>query len=184
MPAGAVFLSYASEDAPAAGRIAAALRAAGAEIVGVALPASFEQGGRDVLPLCSVETALAHEATYPSRAAEYGPVLAGLIDMGHRLSGIELARLQERRAALTGELNNLLVSIDLLLVPVMGTAVWTIKGIEAAGRDPETLAAVRAVQAREGVPGNPLAQPGHRPCRRNSSCPGRSAASRDPIPRR
>jgi amidase len=87
---------------------AAALRAAGAEIIDVALPGGFEQGGRDVLSLCSVETALAHEATYPSRAAEYGPVLAGLIDMGRRLSGIELARLQSRRAALTGELNKLL----------------------------------------------------------------------------
>jgi amidase len=97
---------------------AAALRAAGAEIVDVAVPASFEQSGRDWLPLCSVETALAHEATYPSRAAEYGPVLTGVIDMGYRLSGIELARLQGRRAALTGELNKLLASIDLLLVPV------------------------------------------------------------------
>ena len=134
---------------------AAALRAAGAEIIDVALPASFEQGGRDVLPLCSVETALAHEATYPSRAAEYGPVLASLIDMGHRLSGIELARLQERRAALTGELNKLLVSIDLLLVPVMGTAVWTITDIEAAGRDPETLAA----RFRYTAPFNMCGQP-------------------------
>jgi len=41
-----------------------------------------------------------------------------VIDMGYRLSGIELARLQGRRAALTGELNKLLASIDLLLVPV------------------------------------------------------------------
>src|SRR5262245_55026790 len=134
---------------------AAALRAAGAEIVDVILPANFEQGGGDFLPLCSVETALAHETTYPSRAAEYGPGLAGLIDMGYRLSGIEVARLQGRRASLTGELNKLLASIDLLLVPVMSTAVWTIKSLEAARRDPETRAALFRYTAPFDMSGQP-----------------------------
>ena len=35
---------------------------------------------RDWMSLCGVEAAVAHEATYPSRAAEYGPVLAGLLE--------------------------------------------------------------------------------------------------------
>src|SRR5471030_649448 len=101
---------------------AKALRAAGAEIVDVPLPGDFNNGSRDWVALCAIETALAHEATYPSRAAEYGPVLAGLIEMGHRLSGLEIARLQVRRAALTGGLNKLLAGLDLLLMPV-GRAV-------------------------------------------------------------
>ena len=68
---------------------------------------------------------------------------------------------QGRRAALTGELNKLLASIDLLLVPVMGTAVWTIKDIEAAGRDPETLAARFRYTAPFNMSGQPtLTLPG------------------------
>ena len=38
-------------------------------------------------PFCAVETAVAHEATYPARAAEYGPALAGLIELGRGADG-------------------------------------------------------------------------------------------------
>ena len=107
------------------------LAKAGATILDVALPAGFDEAARDWVPLCAVECAIAHEATYPARAAEYGPVLAGLIDVGRRLSGLELAHLQVRRAAITGALNKLLASVDLLLMPVMPQAVWS---LEAPGR--------------------------------------------------
>jgi amidase len=138
-----------------------ALRAAGATIVDVALPADFEQGSRDWVALCAVETALAHEATYPSRAAEYGPVLAGLIEMGHRLSGLEIARLQTRRAALTGGLNTLLASVDLLLMPVMGRAVWSLDTLAAGGRDPDSVAARLRYTAPFDLSGHPtLTLPG------------------------
>ena len=60
---------------------------AGATILDVALPAGFDQAAVDWVPLCAVECAIAHEATYPARAGEYGSVLAGLIDVGRRLSG-------------------------------------------------------------------------------------------------
>src|SRR6185312_10962588 len=103
------------------------LAKAGAKIVDVALPAGFNEASGDWVPLCAVECAIAHEATYPSRAKEYGSVLAGLIDAGRRLSGTELAHLQVRRAAITGGLNKLLASIDLLLMPVMPQAVWSLQ---------------------------------------------------------
>jgi len=137
------------------------LKKAGATIVEVTLPEGFEQGSRDWTGLCAVETALAHEATYPSRAAEYGPVLAGLIEMGRKLSGVELARLEVRRAALTGGLNKLLASIDLLLMPVMGQAVWTIERLAATGRDPEQVAARLRYTAPFDMSGQPtLTLPG------------------------
>jgi amidase len=140
---------------------AQALRAAGAEIVDVTLPADFEQGSRDWVGLCAVETALAHEATYPSRAAEYGPVLAGLIEMGRRLSGLEVARLQARRAALTGGLNKVLASLDLLLMPVMGRAAWSLETLAAGGRDPEAVAARLRYNAPFDLAGQPtLTLPG------------------------
>jgi amidase len=138
-----------------------ALGKAGATIVDVALPAGFDDAARDWGPLCAVECAVAHEASYPSRAADYGPVLAGLIDAGRRLSGVELAHLQLRRAAITGALNKLLASIDLLLIPVMPQAVWSVQGLAAAGRDPDTVAARLRYTAPFDLSGHPtLTLPG------------------------
>ncbi len=134
---------------------------AGARIVDVALPANFEQASRDWIGLCSVETALAHEATYPSRASEYGPVLAGLIEIGRHMSATEYARLQLRRAAVTGELNSLLASVDLLLMPVMGTAAWSLDRLAATGRDPEAVASRLRYTAPFDLSGHPtLTLPG------------------------
>jgi amidase len=135
--------------------------AAGAATVEVRLPDSIEQGVLDWVPLCAVETALAHAATYPSRAAEYGPVLAALIDAGRGMTAVEYARMQARRSALSGELDRLLASIDLLLVPVMGVAAWTIAGLERAGRDPQTVAARLRYTAPFDLGGQPtLTLPG------------------------
>jgi amidase len=116
------------------------LRDAGALIVRVELPADLDQAGRDWVALCSVEAALAHEATYPDRAAEYGPVLADALELGRRTTGMELAEMQRRRARLTGELTALLASVDLLLLPVMGLAAPTIEDLRRAGRAPEAIA--------------------------------------------
>ncbi len=138
-----------------------ALKNAGAMIVDVTLPDGFDQGARDWVPLCGVEAAVAHEGTYPSRAAEYGPVLSGLLDLGRRLSAVELAKMQLRRAALTGELNRLLASVDLLLMPVMAKAVWSTEALQAAGRDPETVAARLRYTAPFDLSGHPtLTLPG------------------------
>jgi len=140
---------------------AAAFAKAGATILDVALPAGFDAAARDWLPLCAVECAVAHEKTYPSRAADYGPVLAGLIDVGRRLSGIELAHLQHRRAAITGALNKLLASVDLLLMPVMPQAVWSLQGLASAGRDPDTVASRLRFTAPFDMSGHPtLTLPG------------------------
>ncbi|MGE5151998.1 MAG: amidase, partial [Rhodospirillaceae bacterium] len=137
------------------------LAKAGAKILDVALPAGFNEAALDWVPLCAVECAIAHEATYPSRAAEYGPVLAGLIDAGRRLSGTELAHLQVRRAAIAGGLNKLLASVDLLLVPVMPQAVWSLQGLAAAGRDADTVAARLRFTAPFDMSGHPtLTLPG------------------------
>ncbi|WP_428667795.1 amidase [Reyranella sp.] len=134
---------------------------AGARIVDVVLPANFDQAAVDWVPLCAVECAVAHEMTYPARAGEYGSVLAGLIEMGRRLSGTEFARLQLRRAAITGALSRLLASVDLLLMPVMPRAVWSLEALAAAGRDPETVAMRLRYTAPFDMSGHPtLTLPG------------------------
>ena len=138
-----------------------AMAEAGAVMVDVTLPSSFDQASRDWVPLCAIEAAVAHEATYPSRASAYGPVLAGLLDTGLRLTAVELARMQLRRATLTGELNALMASIDVLLMPVMGKAVWTIEALASAGREPETVAARLRYTAPFDMSGHPtLTLPG------------------------
>ncbi|MBS0538946.1 MAG: amidase, partial [Proteobacteria bacterium] len=140
---------------------AAALRAAGAEILDVVLPPTFHDGSRDWVALCAVETAFAHEPTYPARAAEYGPVLAALIDMGRKLSAVDYARLQARRAVLTGALSTLLASVDLLLAPVMARAAWTLDHLASAGRDPESVAGRLRYTAPFDLSGHPtLTLPG------------------------
>jgi len=53
---------------------AATLKSAGAILVDVVLPA-FDEATLRWVPLCGLEAALAHEATFPSRRAEYGPDL-------------------------------------------------------------------------------------------------------------
>ncbi len=139
----------------------AALKGAGAEMVDVSLPANFEQGARDWLPLCAVECAIAHEATYPARAMEYGPVLAAAIESGRKLSAMELARLQLSRASLKGELDRLLAALDLLLMPVTARAAWTNEALAKAGRDPEMAAKRLRYTAPFDMSGHPtLTLPG------------------------
>lgn len=159
LPAGLADLDSDSERTLA--EAAATLRRSGAEIVKVALPPMFNQAGYDWIGLCGVETALAHQATYPSRASDYGPVLAGLIETGRGMTAVEYARLQTRRASLTGALNGLLATIDLLLMPVTGTAVWSLEHLAATGRDPDAVAARLRYTAPFDLSGHPtLTLPG------------------------
>lgn len=137
------------------------LKRAGATVVDVALPREFLEASSDWVALCGAETAVAHEATYPSRAAEYGPILADLIDQGRRLSAMELAKIQFRRATLTGAFNGLLASVDLLLLPAMGKSTWTIDELASAGRTPEIVAARLRYTAPCDMSGHPtLTLPG------------------------
>jgi amidase len=67
--------------------VTAALRTVrylGAEIREVKFP-DVGQIITDWFPLCSVQTAVAHEATYPARKSEYGPSLSSFIDLSSGL---------------------------------------------------------------------------------------------------
>ena len=77
------------------------------------------------------------------------------------MSAVDLARLQLRRAALTGALNTLMASVDILLMPVMGTAAWSLEAIQKAGRDPDSVAARLRYTAPFDLSGHPtLTLPG------------------------
>jgi amidase len=136
----------------------AALQRQGAELVDVTLP-DLDEAAMQWLVQCGVEAALAHEATFPSRRAEYGAEFAALLDLGRGLSGLELSRLQLTRARVTGELERLLASIDLLLLPAMGVAAPSLAAMKA--RTPQTIASRLRYTAPIDMSGHPtLTLPG------------------------
>ena len=105
----------------------------GWRVVEVQAP-DFMTVAADWSALCGVETALAHADTYPARKDEYGPVLAGLIEVGRTVDVLELERMQQRRRHFTGAMNRLMDDIDIFLLPSVGKASPTIaemNGLEA-----------------------------------------------------
>jgi amidase len=94
-----------------------AFRSLGAEIVDVRFP-DVTQAIADWVPNCAVQAAVAHEATYPARKAEYGPVLASVLEVGRALSGIDYQKVLLRRLDFRGRVTAALSGIDLLLTPV------------------------------------------------------------------
>ncbi|HCY62377.1 MAG TPA: Asp-tRNA(Asn)/Glu-tRNA(Gln) amidotransferase GatCAB subunit A [Oxalobacteraceae bacterium] len=86
---------------------------------------------------CGVQTAIAHEATYPSRAAEYGPALSRLIDGGRELGGMDYQRILLAAQRFTGEVDALLNQVDLVLAPVQPYAAPTYEQLADLALDPE-----------------------------------------------
>jgi amidase len=72
------------------------LASLGAKVAEVAMPRLTERMYKDWTKFCAVETAVAHERWYPARKAEYGPVLADLIEQGHSLGALDGFQLVSR----------------------------------------------------------------------------------------
>ncbi|NLD69633.1 MAG: amidase [Limnobacter sp.] len=90
----------------------------GAKLAEISMPSKTTAMYKDWAKFCAVETAVAHEQYYPARKAEYGPVLADLIELGRGLGPLELMHVFHDRLVFIGELRKLFKEIDLLLVPV------------------------------------------------------------------
>ncbi|WP_082711894.1 amidase [Burkholderia singularis] len=123
---------------------AAVLKALGAKLVDVTVP-----NPRAVVEAwatyCGVETALAHDANYPSRQAEYGPPvsgsLAGLIEHGLSARAADLMRAHHARLGFTGALAALFSDVDLLLIPTQPLADFTVAQEAQLFASPDALAA-------------------------------------------
>ena len=151
-------------DAPTKQALQEALRTlegAGASIREVAFPAQASQVTDDWTPLCAMETAVAHEATYPARREEYGPGLSALIELGRSLSAMDVQKMQLRRADFTGRVRHLFTSIDLLLVPAMSVAAPGFERMKTLGEDHDFLKGVLRYTCPFDLSGNPtLTLPG------------------------
>jgi amidase len=131
-----------------------ALRALGADIVDVRFP-DVKQAVADWVPNCAVEAAVAHEATYPARKDEYGPVLAAVIESGRALSALDYQRVLLRRIELRGRVASLFETIDLLLIPVHPFPPLTLAMIRTLGEQPDLIARLQEYTCPFNMTGHP-----------------------------
>ncbi len=130
------------------------VRGLGAEIREVSFP-DVTHMVEDWFPLCGVETAVAHEATYPSRKAEYGPALSGVIDLGRALSGVDYQKIILRRKDFSGRVAALFRTIDLLLIPAQGFASPTLAKMATLGEDAALMAFLLSFTCPFDMSGSP-----------------------------
>ena len=114
-----------------------------------------EQMVQDWFPLCGVEAAVAHDATYPARESEYGPGLKGLLDLGRAQSGLDYQRIVLRRLAFTGRVRALLDTVDLVIAPATAMASPTNATMATLGEDPELISGLLRYTSPFDMSGNP-----------------------------
>jgi amidase len=107
----------------------------------------------DWFGVCAVQAALAHEATFPARQSEYGPALSELLNLGHRLSGIELQRLLRRRDLFRGRVNAVFEQVDVIALPVMSVPVPTTDRMNCI--DDELIVAIHRFTCPFAMSGHP-----------------------------
>lgn len=107
----------------------------------------------DWFGVCAVETALAHEGTYPSREAEYGPALADLLKMGHSMTALQHQRLLQRRDAFSRALDAVFEQVDLIALPVLSFPAPTLERM--ARIDDELIAGLHRFTCPFNMSGHP-----------------------------
>jgi len=122
----------------------AVLARLGAVVRDVVFP-SPDEVARDAVLLCAIEAAVSHEATYPARAAEYGPIFAAFLDTGRNVDASTFAKIHKRRAEFSGRLETRFREIDVLIVPALNKAGVTLAELSQKVADPSQarLARVR-----------------------------------------
>ncbi|MDP6667718.1 MAG: amidase [Dehalococcoidia bacterium] len=113
----------------------------GAEMVTVKMPEILREAMTAWPVICSSEAALAHSATYPSRADDYGPFFRQWLEMGSAHTATEYAGAHALRLTLNGGLRNTMRGIDVLAGPSSPMASFPVTpealyGPIPADRDP------------------------------------------------
>ena len=130
------------------------LKNLGSDIRNVQFPA-IEQTLRDWAPNCTVETAVAHEATYPARKTEYGPGLAGFIESAHAISAADYQKILLRRREFSGRLAALFQTVDLLIIPAQFITSPTMAQMQTLGQDPAALLSLMRYTSPFNMTGSP-----------------------------
>jgi amidase len=132
----------------------AAVKTLGGEIREVTVPDPAHVI-EDWFPLCGMEAAVVHEKTYAASKAEYGPGLAGLIELGLAQKGTDYQKIMLRRLDFTGRVKAMFEDIDLLLVPATGIASPTVERMSKMGTDAELISAVLRYTCPFDMTGSP-----------------------------
>ena len=103
-----------------------------AEVVEVTLPGSYAELVQGWGITCAVECARAHHAYYPARKAEYGKVLAELIDLGINASQQDYDALERVRSQFRTDLDGLLERVDVFIAPCMPRLTPTVEEMNVA----------------------------------------------------
>jgi amidase len=108
----------------------------GAEIVPVKMPERLREYMTAWPVICGAEAAVAHAATYPSRANEYGPWFREWLRRGSSYSAIDYAKAHELRLLCNGELRNTMRGVDLMACPATAKAAYKVTPEEMYGPIP------------------------------------------------
>jgi amidase len=130
------------------------MRVQGAEIIDLRFP-DVKQSVADWVPNCAIEAAVAHEATYPARQRDYGPVLAAVLENGRALSGVDYQKILLRRLELRGRIALLFETVDLFLVPVHPFPPLTLAMIKTLGEQPDLIARLQEFTCPFNMTGHP-----------------------------
>lgn len=130
------------------------LRALGAGLVPCRLPDFRAMAQRWIL-FCASETALVHERAYARAPALFGPEIAGLIELQKRISSAELARAWLERLAFTEEMDGLLRSVDMLVLPTLTMAPPTVRDLEETEDQDELIVRIIRLNAPIDISGHP-----------------------------
>lgn len=104
---------------------------------------------------CGVQAAVAHEATYPKYAAQYGPALSRLIEGGRQLSGMDYQRILLEAQRFNGAMDALLYDVDIVLAPVQPCAAPNHEQLANLAQDPEANRHLIQFTAPFNVTGHP-----------------------------
>ena len=98
----------------------AMLRARGARIVETQMPRCDDLVAGWAVT-CGADCVLAHAATWPARAQDYGPQLNRLLELGRRATATDFARLERARVRFRAELDDALRDVAAFIAPCMPT---------------------------------------------------------------
>lgn len=144
-------------DAPTRAMMAEAIKVItdlGGDMREVAFP-DPEQVIADWFALCGTECAVAHESTYPQRKSEYGPGLAGLLDLGMAQRGVDYQKIVLHRTAFSGRVAALFQNIDLLLIPTTAMASPTNAQMAGLAEDSELISGLLRFTCPFDMTGSP-----------------------------
>lgn len=126
----------------------------GADIREITFP-DAEHCIADWLDLCAIESAVTHEATYPARAAEYGPALRAFLEQGRGKSAMDYQKIVVRRLDFCGQVRAALDPIDLLVIPVSTMASLHLAQLDRIDDSPDLLPGLLRYNCPFNMTGNP-----------------------------